>query len=160
MTPVSAMNWILECYKFTWIRFDDRIKIRFDNSRFDNSIIKSNCEAIKFLFSWTNRFLYFLFKLGLVDPRHLLTWVWSTLSKRFHSFWIIQYSFGWVGSKSTGCYVLLFFDSQNICPERDGVGTGEGRRERFRHGSASNVGHGISNTCSGSVVIWPCNREC
>ena len=25
-----------------------------------------------------NKFLHFLFKLGLVDPHRLLTWVWST----------------------------------------------------------------------------------
>ena len=39
--------------------------------------------------------------------------------------------------------LLLFFCSENGCPNRDGVGTGEGRREIFEHGSASNVGDGI-----------------
>jgi hypothetical protein len=38
---------------------------------------------------------------------------------------------------------LLFFCSENICPDRDGAGTGEGRRKIFQHGSAGKVGDGI-----------------
>ena len=38
---------------------------------------------------------------------------------------------------------LLVVCSGNIRPDRDGSGTGEGRREMFQHGSASNVGNGM-----------------
>ena len=38
---------------------------------------------------------------------------------------------------------LLFFCSQNKYPDRDGAGTGGGRRKIILHGSASKVGVGI-----------------
>ena len=38
---------------------------------------------------------------------------------------------------------LLFFCSQNKYPDRDGAGTGGGRRKIIPHGSASKVGVGI-----------------
>ena len=50
--------------------------------------------------------------------------------------WLSWFEINWL-------FCFCCFCSQNICPDRDGAGTREGRREKFLHGSASNVGVGI-----------------